>query len=150
MPELSPFLSKPSAWVEQVAELNAEIKKLEDRKDGLTSKLKLHMKEQNLEAVQGEKHEFKRSTSERTDLSQKAIAATFGDKYLDELIVKLPKVKSESFRIVELKPEDPKVREIVDHFIPPPVAAPAIPAAKPKAVETPKSGDRLKKLFSRK
>jgi seryl-tRNA synthetase len=127
MGNISPFLSKPSEWVEQLAEIQAERKKLEDREDNLKSKLKLHMQEQGVETVTGEKHEFKRSTSERTDLSQKAIAATFGEKFLDELIVKLPKAKSETYRLVERK-DDPKVKEIVDHFS---AKAPEISATKP-------------------
>jgi hypothetical protein len=149
MGNISPFLSKPSEWVEQLAEIQAERKKLEDREDNLKSKLKLHMQEQGVETVTGEKHEFKRSTSERTDLSQKAIAATFGEKFLDELIVKLPKAKSETYRLVERK-DDPKVKEIVDHFAGKPVEAPAIPATKPEPPVEPKGEDRLKKLFGRK
>jgi hypothetical protein len=148
MGSISPFLSKPSEWVEELAKLKAERKKIEDREDSLASKLKLHMQEQGLETIKGETHEYKRTTSERTDLSQKAIAATFGEKFLDEPIVKLPKAKSESYRISEIKAEDPKVKEIVDHFAGKPVEAPTIPSAKPEAPQV-KPDERLKKLFKR-
>lgn len=118
MAKLSPFLSKPSEWVEKYAALSAEIKKLEDQKDGLKEKIKLHLKEKGLEVVAGDKHEARLVVSERTDFSQRALAATFGDAWLDEAIVKLPKSKSETFRVVERKADDPKVQEIVDHFTP--------------------------------
>ena len=116
MAKLNPFLSKPAEWVESLAQLQAERKKLEDREESLKSKLKLHMKEKELETVAGDKHEFRRVTGERTDFSQKALSETFGEKWLSDAITKLPKSKTESFRLVERKPVDPMVKEIVDHF----------------------------------
>jgi hypothetical protein len=116
MAKLSPFLSEPGTWVEDLASVNAEIKKLEDRAENLKSKLKLHMQEKELEVVEGQTHDFKVQRGERTDFSQKALAATFGDDWLDQAITKLPKSKTETYRIVARKGVDPKVQEIVDHF----------------------------------
>lgn len=119
MAKLSPFLTKASQWVERYAILSAEIKKLEDQKDNLKEKIKLHLKEKGVEILDGDTHEAILRVSESVDFSQKALAATFGDAWLDQAVVKLPKRKTESFRVVAKKVKDAgdqRVDQIVEHF----------------------------------
>lgn len=116
MGNLNPFLSKPGEWVEELARLKDDIKALSERESKLTDKLKAHMKERDIEVVIGDKHEFKRQTGERTDTSQKALAATFGDAWLDDAITKLPKQKTETFRLFARKAITPEARAIADYF----------------------------------
>lgn len=127
MADLGAFLSKPEAWVDELGKLAAEQKKLDAREKKLKDKLKLHMEQSGLDAVAGVAFEFKCQRGERTDFSQEAIIETFGP----DAVTKLPKKKTESFRLTEKKTEklDPKSQEIVDHFSAKP--EPAEPTAKP-------------------
>lgn len=115
MTDISPFLSKPAEWVEELGALAADRKKIEEREEKLKGKLKLHMQEKGLEAVSGEKFDYQRQTGERTDTSIDAILQTFGE----DAVTKLPKKKTESFKLVARKvkdAEDRRADDIVKHF----------------------------------
>jgi hypothetical protein len=130
MTSITPFMTPPEEWTDQLGALAAEIKALEGKAMRLKDKLKLHMTEKELTTVTGGKFEYRRQTGERTDFSEDAITETFGP----DAVTKLPKKKTESFRIVERKVEaDPKVKEIVDHFSKDPSAA---VTPEPAGVET--------------
>jgi hypothetical protein len=115
MAKLSPFLTKPAQWVEELGLLTAEMKKLEAREEKLRGRLKLHMQEKGVNSLKGDKFEFKVLRGEKSDISIDAILETFGP----DAITKLPKKKTEQYRLVEIKPKDAgdkRADEIVKHF----------------------------------
>lgn len=116
MADLDAVLSKPEEWVEEYAKISAEEKKLGDRKKHLADKIKLRMKELGLQTLPGISHEAVWRESERTVFTQEALGEIYGTAWLDDTIKKLPKAKSEYFRVAARKELDPKAKEIVDHF----------------------------------
>ena len=130
MAKLSPFMTKPEQWVEELAGLKADRKKIEDREEKLKTRILAFLKEKGIESLAGEKHEVRLEKRESTDFSQGALKELFGEEWLADAKRRLPARVSESLRMVEIKkdePEkpatatattDPKVKQILDHFAP--------------------------------
>ena len=57
MVNLSPFLSSPGEWVNELIELREKRKKIEKREKKLQSKLLLHIESEGIPAVQGTEYE---------------------------------------------------------------------------------------------
>lgn len=56
MANINPFLSKPSEWVEEMANIRDQRRKLDERTRHLEQKLMLHMKEKGITRFSGDKH----------------------------------------------------------------------------------------------
>ena len=126
MAKISPFLSRPEEWVENLAALREERKKIEEREGHLRDKILGHLRDKSLESIASDRYEAKIERRESTDFSQAALAAEFGTDWLAAAKKRLPIRQSESLRLTARQSqatgpaERDFVQEIDEKFAPGP------------------------------
>lgn len=120
MADLSPFLSNPQKWIEELAKLRSERQKIEEREDRLKTKLRSHFDQANLTELAADSFLARIEKRESTDFSQKALTEYMGKKKFAALKESLPVKVSESLVIREIKKEEAspnsKTEEIATFF----------------------------------
>ena len=122
MADLSPFLSTPGEWVERLAELREQRKKLEAQEERLRGKIEGYLASEKIDHVAGEKFIARMERRESVDFSQGALAEEFGAAWLVTAKDRLPKRVTESLairpiKIVEESKEGQDLRkELSAHF----------------------------------
>lgn len=106
MPDLSAFMSTPQEWVEKLALLKDERKKIEDAEDRLRAKLSAHLAEKNLTSVQGLSHIVKIETRESVDWTKKTLVDVLGPEWFLTTEAKLPKRTTSSLVLRAIKKDE--------------------------------------------
>lgn len=106
MADISPFISTPGQWIEELAQIRAQRNKLEDRENHIKTKLREHLDREKLTELSGETHYARIEVRESTDFSQKTLAEVFGPKWLASTKKKLPTKTTEALVIREIPKAD--------------------------------------------
>jgi hypothetical protein len=118
MADISPFLSTPQQWIEELVRLKVDRAKIESREEHLRDKLRAHFEASGINRLSASDHEARLEARHATDMTQASLEKAMGQKRWLTLKAKLPVKTSEVLVVRKIKAEEanPDMPEIKRFF----------------------------------